>query len=157
MRVRSGRGDGAGGGGEAAAGLREGGTRGVRRGQAPLGPQRESGAAARHQQPSKEGKQTGRPALDAEGGDSRGAAATRAPFPSPGAQREPSGSVLTRAPQPRPEGAPAVLDRWHVTLIALGGLIDTPGVKRTLEITNKRANYHVGLERASLKIYPLHV
>ena len=35
--------------------------------------------------------------------------------------------------------------------------MDTPGVKRTLEITNKRANYHVGSERASLQIYPSRV
>lgn len=54
-------------------------------------------------------------------------------------------------------GALSVLDRSLVTLIALGRLIDTTGVKRTLEITNKRANYHVDLERASLKIYPLHI
>lgn len=154
MRVRSGRGTGQEEEERRPPGYGRGGPGGVRRGQAPLGPQRLPDTRTT---PPEEGKQTGRPALDAEGGDSRGAAATRAPFPSPRAQREPSGSVLARAPQPRPEGAPAVLDRWLVTLIALGGLIDTPGVKRTLEITNKRANYHVGSERASLKIYPLHV
>lgn len=50
------------------------------------------------------------------------------------------------------EGAPiSVLDRSLVTLIALGRLIETMEVKRTLEITNKRANYHVGSERASLE------
>lgn len=43
------------------------------------------------------------------------------------------------------------MDRSLVTLIALGRLIETIGVKRTLEITNKRANYHVDLERASLQ------
>lgn len=41
------------------------------------------------------------------------------------------------------------LDRSLVTLIALGRLIETIGAKRTLEITNRRANYHVDLERAS--------
>lgn len=51
----------------------------------------------------------------------------------------------------------ALLDRSLVTLIAQGRLIETIGVKRTLEITNIRANYHVDVERASLKIYPLHV
>lgn len=40
------------------------------------------------------------------------------------------------------------LDRSLVTLIALGRLIETIGVKRTLEITtNRRANYHADLEK----------
>lgn len=67
----------------------------------------------------------------------------------------PVSSTLPRSPTER--GALCILDRSLVTLIALGRLIDTTGVKRTLEITNKRANYHVDLERASLKIYPLHI
>lgn len=65
--------------------------------------------------------------------------------------------VLFRGLRPTKRGALSVLDRSLVTLIALGRLIDTTGVKRTLEITNKRANYHVDLERASLKIYPVHI
>lgn len=82
----------------------------------------------------------------------------------PAALRPPS--LLSAAPSRYPgraragragRGGPCVLDRWLVTLIALGRLIDTTGVKRTLEITNKRANYRAGLERASLKIYPSHI
>lgn len=40
-----------------------------------------------------------------------------------------------------------------MTLIALGRQIETIAVKRTLEITNIKANYHVAVERASLKIH----
>lgn len=71
--------------------------------------------------------------------------------------RSPSLVSSTQPRSPTERGALSVLDRSLVTLIALGRLIDTTGVKRTLEITNKRANYHVDLERASLKIYPLHI